>query len=301
MNTLALYGLTVLIWGSSWFAIRYQLDFVPPEVSLFYRFLLASIILIVWCLGRGISLKIKTQQHFFLASQGFCMFGLNYVLFYHAAFDLVSGLLAVVFSMITGMNIFNGAVFLKRPIRTKTAVGAAIGLCGMGLVFWPEITSSGKVAVGALIVSVAATYSASLGNILSARNQASGISVTAGNAIGMTYGTIFLFVYCMYSGSPFVLEFSLKYLGSLMYLAFFASVIAFGCYLTLIGRIGPGNAAYATVLAPIIALALSTGFEGYQWQARAMIGVGFVLIGNILVLAPTHALIRAGRYVKLKI
>ena len=105
----------------------------------------------------------------------------------------------------------------------------------------------------------------------------------------------------MYSGSPFVLEFSLKYLGSLMYLAFFASVIAFGCYLTLIGRIGPGNAAYATVLAPIIALALSTGFEGYQWQARAIIGVGFVLIGNILVLAPKHALIRAGRYVKLKI
>ena len=229
------------------------------------------------------------------------MFGLNYVLFYHAAFDIASGLLAVVFSMITGMNIFNGAVFLKRPIRTKTAVGAAIGLFGMGLVFWPEITSSGKVAVGALIVSVAATYSASLGNILSARNQASGISVTAGNAIGMTYGTVFLLVYCMYSGSPFVLEFSLKYLGSLMYLAFFASVIAFGCYLTLLGRIGPGNAAYATVLAPIIALALSTGFEGYQWQARAMIGVGFVLIGNILVLAPKHALIRAGRYVKLKI
>ena len=301
MNTLALYSLTVLIWGSSWFAIRYQLDFVPPEVSLFYRFLLASIILVVWCLGRGVSLKIKKRQHVFLAAQGFFMFGLNYILFYHAAFDIASGLLAVVFSMITGMNILNGVIFLKSPIRTKTAVGATIGLFGMGLVFWPEITSSGKVAVGALIVSIAATYSASLGNILSARNQASGISVTAGNAIGMTYGTIFLFVYCVYSGSPFVLEPSLKYLGSLMYLAFFASVIAFGCYLTLIGRIGPGNAAYATVLAPIIALALSTGFEGYQWHVRAMIGVGFVLIGNILVLTPKHALVKAGLHLKLKI
>ena len=140
------------------------------------------------------------------------MFGFNYILFYHAAFDIASGLLAVVFSMITGMNILNGVIFLKSPIRTKTAVGATIGLFGMGLVFWPEITSSGKVAVGALIVSIAATYSASLGNILSARNQASGISVTAGNAIGMTYGTIFLFVYCVYSGSPFVLAPRLKYL-----------------------------------------------------------------------------------------
>ncbi len=285
MNTLGLYGLTVLIWGSSWLAIHFQIGVVAPEVSIIYRFVLASVVLVGWCTIRGISLRIDIRHHFYLAMMGFCLFCLNYILFYHAAFQLATGLLAVIFSMITVMNIFNGVLFLNRSIHPRTLVGVTFGLGGMGLVFWPEISRSGHEALVAIGLSVLATYSASLGNIISARNQLHGIAVAPANAIGMAYGALFLLAYSLWAGSPFEIDLSASYVGSLVFLSLFASAIAFGTYLTLVGRIGPENAAYATVLFPIVALALSTWVEGYQWQMRSLAGVILILIGNVVVLS----------------
>lgn len=295
MSTLALYSLTVLIWGSSWLAIHYQIGVVAPAVSIVYRFFLASLLLIIWCLIRGISLRVAPRHHVFLALMGFCLFCLNYILFYHAAFDLATGLLAVIFSMITVMNILNGALFLKRPIRRQTLLGIAFGLSGMALVFWPEIAHLGHDALAAIGISVLATYSASLGNIISVRNQLNGIAVAPANAIGMAYGALFLLIFSVGSGTPFEIDLSATYLGSLVFLALFASAIAFGTYLTLVGRIGPENAAYATVLFPIVALALSTWFEAYEWQMRTLLGVGLVLIGNIVVLSRQDGVTHRGR------
>ena len=292
MSTSALYSLTVLIWGSSWLAIHFQIGIVPPEIAIVYRFVLASALLALWCLARGTSLRIALRHHPYLALLGFSLFSLNYLLFYYAAFDLATGLLAVIFSTMTVMNIFNSALFLKRKIQKKTVIAVLFGLTGMGLVFWPETTTFGSQAAGAIGMSLFATYLASIGNIVSARNQKHGISVAPANAIGMAYGVLFLLAFSTLSGTPFVIDTSISFIGSLLFLALFASAIAFGCYLTLVGRIGPENAAYATVLFPVVALALSTGFEGYEWQGRALVGVSLVLIGNVVVLSrptdPAH-------------
>ena len=284
MSTSVLYSLTVLIWGSSWLAIHFQIGVVPPEIAIVYRFVLASTLLVVWCLARGISLRIASRHHPYLALLGFSLFSLNYLLFYYAAFDLATGLLAVIFSTMTVMNIFNSALFLNHRIQKKTVVAVIFGLTGMGLVFWPELATSRAQAVGAIGMSLVATYLASIGNIVSARNQKHGISVASANAIGMAYGALFLSAFSFLSGAPFVIDTSISFIGSLLFLALFASAIAFGCYLTLVGRIGPENAAYATVLFPIVALALSTWFESYAWQGRTLIGVGLVLMGNVIVL-----------------
>lgn len=285
MSTSVLYSLTVLIWGSSWLAIHFQIGVVPPEIAIVYRFVLASTLLVIWCLVRGISLRIASRHHPYLALLGFSLFSLNYLLFYYAAFDLATGLLAVIFSTMTVMNIFNSALFLKRRIQKKTIVAVIFGLTGMGLVFWPEIAASRSQAAGAIGMSLIATYLASIGNIVSARNQKHGISVASANAIGMAYGALFLFVFSLLSGTTFVIDTDISFIGSLLFLALFASAIAFGCYLTLVGRIGPENAAYATVLFPIVALALSTWFESYAWQGRTLVGVSLVLMGNVVVLA----------------
>ena len=101
----------------------------------------------------------------------------------------------------------------------------------------------------------------------------------------MAYGALFIFVFSILSSTPFVIDTDIRFIGSLLFLALFASAIGFGCYLTLVGRIGPENAAYATVLFPIVALALSTWFESYAWQGRTLVGVSLVLIGNVVVLA----------------
>jgi drug/metabolite transporter (DMT)-like permease len=116
-----------------------------------------------------------------------------------------------------------------------------------------------------------------------------GLPVVSANAIGMAYGTFFLLIYSSWSGAPFTFDTTGSYIGSLAFLALFASAIAFGCYLTLIGRIGPEKAAYATVLFPIVALTLSTWVENFQWQGRAIAGVILVLGGNVIVLlGQTH-------------
>ena len=275
----------MLIWGSSWLAIHFQLGEVAPEVSIAYRFILASGLLVIWCRLRRISLRIALRHHPFLALLGLSLFSLNYLLFYYAAFDLATGLLAVIFSTMTVMNIFNSAIFLRRQIQKKTVLAVVFGLTGMALVFWPEITTSGPRVAAAIGISLIATYLASIGNIVSARNQNHGLPVASTNTIGMAYGALFMLAYSAGFGAPFAIDTSTTYIGSLLFLALFASAIAFGCYLTLVGRIGPANAAYATVLFPIVALALSTWFEDYEWQNRALVGVSLILIGNAIVLS----------------
>ncbi len=237
MSTLALYSLTVLIWGSSWLAIHYQIGVVAPAVSIIYRFFLASLLLIIWCLIRGISLRVAPRHQVFLALMGFCLFCLNYILFYHAAFDLATGLPGGDFFDDYRNEYSEWRPFLKRPIRRQTLLGIAFGLSGMALVFWPEIAHLGHDALAAIGISVLATYSASLGNIISVRNQLNGIAVAPANAIGMAYGALFLLIFSVGSGTPFEIDLSATYLGSLVFLALFASAIAFGTYLTLVGRI----------------------------------------------------------------
>jgi drug/metabolite transporter (DMT)-like permease len=134
-----------------------------------------------------------------------------------------------------------------------------------------------------------ATWFASLGNIVSARDQQNGIPVVQTNAWGMAYGALIMVIFAVASGVPFNYDPSLSYSLSLIYLAVFGSILAFGAYLTLIGRIGADKTAYAAVLFPVIALGISTVFEDYQWALRAVFGFGLVLLGNYIVLSRSRS------------
>ena len=285
-----LYSGTVLIWGSTWLAIRFQLGVVSPEISLVYRFGIASLLLLVWCRVRGIPPPTGWRNHSSLILLGACLFSFNYLLFYIAAEDLATGLLAVIFSTMTVMNILNGALFLGRRVEWRIILGSGFGLTGICLVFWPEVIALGKAhnIFLAVLLGVIATYFASLGSIISVRNQKSGIQVISGNAFGMLYGTALMTLYALISGVHFNFDPSFGYVGSLMYLSVFGSALAFTLYLTLVGQIGPEKAAYATVLFPIVALTLSTLFENYRWSALAGVGLLLVLVGNVIVLTNRH-------------
>lgn len=281
-----LYAATVLIWGSTWLAIRFQLGIVPPDLSVVYRFALAGALLIGYCLLTRRPLRFPLRAHSFIALQGLFLFCANYILFYLAALHLPTGLLAVVFSTILPMNVANGALFLGAPVDRRVVIGGAIGLAGMSLLFWPEIEAF-EASSGALVglgLSVAATLSASLGNMVAARNLRAGLPIVQTNALGMSYGALLTLAFAVARGAPLAFDDSFGYLASLVYLAVFGSVVAFGCYLTLLGRIGVDRAAYAMVLFPVIALALSTAFEGYRWTTFGMVGVAFILAGNLVVL-----------------
>lgn len=286
MRNVVLYATTVLIWGSTWLAITYQLGAVDPLLSVGYRFALASLLLLGFCVLTGKPMGFSRRDHLFMLLQGGCLFGGNYWLFYLATGYLTSGLVAICFSTVVFMNILNGRLFLGRPVRSGVLLGAALGLVGIVMVFWPEFAAyqQGDGAMDGVLIGIVATYVASLGNILSARNQANQIPVLQGNAFGMGYGALMMLVLALISGQSLVLELSSTYLGSLLYLSVFGSIIAFGCYLSLIGRIGADRAAYASLLFPIVALQLSVWFEGYQWSALSLMGLSLVLVGNLLAL-----------------
>ncbi|WP_275099827.1 DMT family transporter [Sedimenticola hydrogenitrophicus] len=293
-HSVSLYFAAVFIWGSTWYAIKFQLGSVPPELSVAYRFALAALILFAWCWLRGLPLRFERHEHLWMALQGLMLFCLNYLIFYWATAELTSGLIAVIFSTIVLMNIVNSALFFRKPMDASMVLGALVGLLGITLVFWPEVASlqQNGGALKGLLLSLLGTFIASLGNMLSARNQQRRLPVIQSNAFGMVYGALILFLYALVQGVELAYESSLPYNLSLLYLALFGSVLAFGSYLTLLGRIGPEKAAYATVLFPLVALGISTLFENYHWSLMAGAGVALVVLGNVLIIMPRRLLRR---------
>ena len=286
MKNLILFSIPALIWGSTWLAIKFQLGVVDPLVSVFYRFLLAAIILFVYSRLVGINLKYSAKQHFFMALLGLLLFGVNYWLVYLAEIHLKSGLVAVVFSTIIFLNIFNGALFLKSKIRLDVLFTSFLGFIGIALVFKDELfsfTFSSGESLAFLLAAISVII-ASLGNITSAYNQKNKLPVIQTNTFGMLYGSLLMLLLALITGKSFTFDFSLHYISSLMYLAIFGSVIAFGSYLTLLGKIGADKSAYVTLVIPIIALILSTIFEDYKWNTFALIGVLLITIGNFMIL-----------------
>lgn len=286
-HSVSLYLSAVLIWGSTWFAIKFQLGVVAAEVSLVYRFGMAAIILLLFCVFSGRRLKYSASQHGFIALQGLFLFSSNYLVFYWATGLLTSGIVALMFSTVILMNIVNGALFMRTRVRPRVILGAGFGIAGIAAIFWSEVSGVDDAADTwrGLWMCLLATYFASIGNIISARNQKNDIPVIQTNAWGMAYGALIMTIYALFSGVTFDYDPAPAYSLSLIYLAVFGSILAFGSYLTLVGRIGADKAAYAAVLFPVIALGLSTLFEDYQWTLRALFGFALVLLGNYIVLS----------------
>ena len=287
MNAL-LYFVVLLAWGSSWFAISFQLGDVAPQVSIVWRFLLASIILFIWCYFRGLKLSFPWRDHLSWLLLGFFLFCINYICAYFGTFYLASGLVCLIFSTLTLFTVFNGFIFFKKPIRLPILVGAVVGIAGLSIIFSNEISSTDwsleSGVVKGFLWMLLATFFASIGMLLSGQFQARKMPLVQSNAFSMLYGSLILVSYIAVSDVSFSFNTSYSYVISLVYLALIASVIGFGFYLKLVGNIGADKASYVNIFTPTIALLLSTLFENYEWSWVGLIGVLLIIIGNIIVL-----------------
>ncbi|MDA8854766.1 DMT family transporter [Candidatus Pseudothioglobus singularis] len=287
MNAL-LYFVVLLAWGSSWFAISFQLGDVAPQVSIVWRFLLASIILFIWCYLRGLKLSFPWRDHLSWLLLGFFLFCVNYICAYFGTFYLASGLICLIFSTLTLFTVFNGFVFFKKPIRLPILIGAMVGIAGLSVIFSNEIsTADWSVESGVVkgfLWMLLATFFASIGMLLSGQFQARKMPLVQSNAFSMLYGSLILVFYIAVSDVSFSFNTSYSYVISLVYLALIASVIGFGFYLKLVGNLGADKASYVNIFTPTIALLLSTLFENYEWSWVGLIGVLLIIIGNIIVL-----------------
>jgi len=292
MLNIGLYLTTVLIWGTTWIAIKLQLGEVAVQASILYRFTLAAVVLFVILLLVRRLQKLQVSDHLFCFLQGCCLFCFNFFCIYSATGYISSGLMSVIFSMATVMNVINNRIWFGQTPALRTLLGSALGLSGVGCLFWPEIMtdglSSGDINPDVLIgmgFAALGTWFFSTGNMVSVRHQKKGLKTPTTNAWGMLYGVLMMGLIVTIQGVPLTFSLDEGYIGSLLYLAIPGTVIGFTAYLMLVGRIGADKAAYSTVMFPAVALTVSTFYEGYQWTLLSVIGFSLVVLGNVMIFA----------------
>lgn len=289
MPVAILYGLVVLIWGTTWAAIPLQLGTVAEELSVGYRFAIASMVLFAYARVSNRQMTISWKKYPMVILMGSMLFSVNYLFVYYGAGYIASGLIAVLFSSIVMFNALFERLFFGKPFERRLMVAAVIGIAGIALVFWPEVSEFGfddKTTIGIAWV-VLAVIIAAIANMAAIVNIRHGMSVIVVNAHAMGWGALTSFLIALFLGRPVNFLLTPEYLWSLLYLAIFGSSVAFGCYLALLQKIGAARASYSSVLFPIVALLMSTYFEGYQWTTIAVIGVSLTLAGNWLALTKT--------------
>ena len=275
-----------MIWGSTWLAITFQLGAVAAEVSVAYRFALAALILALWCRATGRSLSFSGRDHAFLVAQGVLMFGANYVAIYEAERYVTSGLVAVLFSTIVFTNPIGMRIVYRAPLARRTLFAAMLGVAGVVLLFLPEllaVQSSASVGLG-IAFGLAATLLATGGNLIAVRNHHARVGVLEGTVWGMTWGAATAAMIATLTGAAWRFDPSLGYVASLAYLAIFGSIVAFGAYFLLLKKAGIAIASYTSVATPVIAVLLSTLFEGFAWTWTAVLGVLLAATGNFIAL-----------------
>jgi drug/metabolite transporter (DMT)-like permease len=294
ISTPVLFLAATLIWGSTWLGITWQLGVVPPEVSVAYRFALAAALLATWCVGTRRSLRFALREHGFLAALGATFFGLNYVSIYWAERYVTSGLVAVVFSTIVFLSPVAMRLVYGTPLTLRTLVAATLGVGGVALLFLPELDAArhgGAAAVG-IGFALLGTVFAAMGNVIAVRNHRANLPIFPTTVWGMAYGAFVAAMVATATGATWTFDARAPYVLSLLYLAVFGSIVAFGVYLNLLKRVGAGPSSFVGVATPILALGLSTLVEGYQWTLVASFGVALAVIGNVLALRPARFAVR---------
>lgn len=282
-----LFSIVVLVWGLTWYAIHLQLGATPDVVSIFWRFALAVVIL--WG-GLVVTKRLKPvcwRQHGWFIILGITLFSCNFMLFYEAEKTVPSGLVSVIFSMATIFNALNQWAFKGIKPSWRVLSGAVMGVAGVVCLFADQLSlTTHRAELTGILLSLAGTYSFSLGNLASARATATGVDLPNAVVRGISWGVILLAGVIMLQGHSFLPVATKQYLAGLVYLSVFGTIIGFLAYLWLVAKMGPAKAAYTTVLSPIVAVAVSVVLEHLSWTLANFAGVVLILCGNIVIFIP---------------
>ena len=286
MKNYILFLITLFCWSPTWYLIKFQLGYVDPLLSVFYRFLIAAIIIFIYLILKKKNLKFSISYHFWFLFFGTCLYSINYVFFYLSNTYLISAFPAIVFSTVVIMNILGETFYFKKKPSSKTLIGAIIGMIGVIVIFNDEIFNFSLeqgTHIG-LFLAMIGTFCASTGNMVHQRNLNNNFPPIQTIAYAMLYGSLVTFLITKARGAELLFEYSLSYIGSLLYLSIFGSIFAFISYLKLLEKVGPGRAGYVGVVMPVLALIISTIFERLEWQIDLIIGLPILIIGAVLVI-----------------
>lgn len=291
---LAIGGVAVcaLIWGTTWYAITFQLGAVDPVVSVVLRFGLASALLFAVARVAGGKLWLTRAQHLAVAGQGVFAFSISYAFVYASEEKIASAVVAVIFAALAFLNLILFRVLSKQKAAPAAWMGAGLGVVGVAVLSGGQVMGAGLGvhAIAGVSFAVIAVIASAFGNWFAWRGQQAGAEVLPGTAWAMAYGTIVLALYGLVTGVSWSVEWSPAYVVSLLYLSVFGSVIAFGLYFTIARARGYALASYISALTPPIAMLVSVLFEGATFGLTALIGLALVLAGQLfLIRAPKRS------------
>lgn len=281
------FAVVTLIWGSTWIVIRDQLAVVPPNWSVAYRFLLAGIAMAGWAVARGESFRLDRTGWAFAGAVGLLQFCLNFNFVYRAEHYVTSGLVAVVFAMLLVPNALFARVFLGQRLGRQLVIGSGVAMAGVALLFAHEARLDPRGAgasVSGIALTLLAILSASAANVLQATETAKRYPMAATLAVAMLLGAALDAALAWALTGPPVVERRLGYWLGVAWLGLAASALAFPLYYRVLRVIGPAKAAYSSVIVPVIAMALSTLFEGYRWTPLAAGGAALAGFGLAVAL-----------------
>jgi drug/metabolite transporter (DMT)-like permease len=281
------FGIVTLIWGSTWIVITGQLGQVPPSWSVSYRFVVAGLAMLGWAAWRGELVRLDARGWAFATALGLSQFCLNFNFVYRAEGYVTSGLVAVVFALLLVPNAVFARIFLGQRMGGQLLAGSAVAIGGVALLFLHELRAdpNGSTALLAgLGFTLAGVLSASSANILQGTPTARRYPMSGMLGVAMLIGAAIDAAYAAATAGPPVFPASATYWAGVAYLGIAASAIAFPLYFGVLRIIGPAKAAYSGVLVPVIAMLLSTLFEGYRWSLLAGAGAAIVLVGLVIAL-----------------
>jgi drug/metabolite transporter (DMT)-like permease len=282
------FALVTLIWGSTWIVIKGQLGIVPPSWSVTYRFSVAAIAMFAFAAIRRERLLLEPRAMAFAVLLGIAQFTFNFNFVYRAEQHITSGLVAVLFALLIVPNTLLGRLFLKSPLEKRFLAGAGIAIVGVGLMILHEYRAAalgaGEVLFGTAL-TLAGVMSASTANVMQGTAIARAQSMVVMIAWAMLFGALADGSYAWITAGPPVIEATPVYLGGILYLGIVASAVTFPLYFNVIRAVGPGQAAWSSVLIPIIAMGFSTAFEGYRWAPLSIAGGVVALVGLVIAVA----------------
>ena len=286
MNNLILFIASLFCWAPTWYIIKFQLGYVDPLVSVFYRFFSAAIIIFIYLIIKKKKLIFSFNYHVWFLFFGIGLYSLNYIFLYLSNTYLISAFPAIVFSTMVIMNILGEAFYFKKKATSKTLIGAIIGMMGILIIFNHEIFNFNfnKGTHLGLFLALIGTFCASTGNMIHQRNLNKGFPLIETIAYSMLYGSLFTLLITQIKGTELLFEFTYSYIISLAYLSIVGSIFAFIFYLKLLENIGPARSSYIGVVMPVIALIISTIFEDLEWSLDLILGLPVLLIGAVLVI-----------------
>jgi drug/metabolite transporter (DMT)-like permease len=277
-----------LIWGSTWIVIRDQLGLVPPQWSVTYRFVIAAIAMAAVARWKGHDLRLDRGGMIAALVIGVTQFCINFNSVYLAEQYITSGLVATVFALLLIPNSLLAWAFLDQKPTRRFFWAALVATLGMGLLFAHELhTNPGRsdhIAIG-LGLTIFGLLGASAANVYQAGHEAKRHPLFALLAWAMALGALGDGIIAFAVAGPPLFDPRPAYWLGLVYLALAASVLCFSLYFPVVRKIGPGKAAYSSVLVPVIAMSLSTAFEDYRWSLLAGLGATLALGGMLLALA----------------